>query len=252
MMDITSLARFSGGCAYTRTKNGETDKTTSFAGECGKAAAANDGEVSGAEETAVKALEKSPNAIHFRFKYSADFIELHDGYCIAHFPYGDGGPWDPSEMTEDELRMLQMDTRGLPVICIPPNVTNRMRNDDAYADRIHSQIARYVKSHGGEFKDAKLPLDEDGNIIGQDSPDNLFVKMPVADDDGKGFWEARAERQKEYIKYCQQKEMEHRIAISKEFAALRKGGGEFSAEDLLSGIAASGGTSGAAGMLLGR
>ncbi len=251
MMDITSLARFSGGYAYTRTKNAETGKATSFDGECGKAAASKDGAVPGTEETTVKALENNPNVRHIRFKYSPDFIEIGDNYCIAHFPYDDGTPWDPSEMTEDEKLMLQEMTRGLPTICIPPNVVKRMRTDDAYADRIHSQIERYVQSHGGEFKDEKLPLDEDGNIIGLDSPDNLFVKMPEADDDGKGFWEARAERQEEYIKYCQQKDIEHRIALSREFAALRKDGKGISAEALLSGAAASEGTGGLAEMLLG-
>ncbi len=81
--------------------------------------------------------------------------------------------------------------------------------------------------------------------------DHMNYTMTRDDGDGKDFWEARAERQEDYIKYCQQKEIEHRIAISKEFAALRKGGNGLSAEALLSGVAASGGTGGAAGMLLG-
>ncbi len=250
MMDITSLAWFSGEYASTCTKNAKTGKATSFDEECNKASSEKYEAVSGTEETLVDALAKNPNVIKERFKYSPDFIEIHDGYCIAHFPYDDGTPWDPSEMTEDERRMLQMYTRGLPVICIPPNVTKRMRTDDAYADRIHSQIKQYVKSQGGDLKDAKLPLDEDGNIIGLDSSDNLFIKMPEDDDDGKGFWEARAERQEEYIKYCQQKAIEHRIVLSKEFAALRDGGSGLSAEDILSG-AVTGETGGAAGMLLG-
>jgi len=339
MMDITGLARFSGGYASTRTKKAETGKATSFDEECGKTSMEKDRPVPGKEKTEASAFSGNfgaqtvcstifeenddgsytadvcnetggvlatvripPNVVNrmgndsayakrvwsqteqfigsqvgqpmnetlpldkdgnitsqnatdylsvrlakadnsgrnanktraegqknselrmLRMKYAPVFVSKHNGYCVAEFLCSDSTRWDPSEMTEAERLTLQEMTGGLPAICIPPNVTRRMDSDDAYADRIRSQIERYIKSQGGELKDAKLPLDEEGNIIDQDAPDSLFVKVTGADDDGKGIWKARAERQDEYIKYCQQKEMEHRIALSMEFAAQRKGG----------------------------
>ncbi len=252
MMDISKLARFSSEYVYTHTKNSETGKAASFDEECGKASAEKAGAAEGTEKTEAGTPSKDSGLRVLRRKYDPTFITIGDGYCVAEFFYDDGTPWDPSEMTEDERLALQEMTGGLPTVLVPPNVAKRMNSDDAYGDRIWSQIKRYIESQGGDLKDAKLPLDEDGNIIGLDSPDNLFVKMPEEHDDDRGFWEAREERQEEYIKYCQQKELEHRIALSKEFAALRKGGEGLSAEELLSGVEASGETGGAAGMLLGH
>ncbi len=243
-MDISELSRFSGEYAYTKMMKAETRKAKSFDEECGKAAAATEKTEAGTSTT--------DSGLHtVRMKYTPISVKKYDGYCVAEFLCNDCTSWDPSEMTEDERLAFQERTGGLPTVCIPPNVVKRMTNDDAYADRIMSQIERYMKSQGGNLKDAKLPLDEDGNIIGLDSPDNLFVKIPEGDDDGKGFWEARAERHDEYIKYCQQKAMEHRIAVSKEFAALQKGGEGLSAEELLSG-ALSGGTGSVTGILIGH
>ncbi len=252
MMDISGLAWFSSGNLYTHTTRTETGKTTGFDKECGKASAEKPAAGAGTEKTEASTSSKDSGLRTERRKYSWGFIAKCDGYCIAEFFYDDGTPWDPSEMTEDERKGLEEWTDGLPTVLVPPKVAERMNSDDAYADRIFSQIERYMKSQGGDLKDAKLPLDEDGNIIGLDSPDNLFVKMPEEHDDDRGFWEAREERQEEYIKYCQQKELEHRIALSKEFAALRKGGEGLSAEALLSGVEASGENGGAAGMLLGH
>ncbi len=249
MIDISKLARFSSEYMYTRTKNSETGKAADFDEECSKASAEKAGAAEGAEKTEAGTPSKDSGLRTVRMKYTPIFVTKCDGYCVAEFLCDDCTSWDPSEMTEDERLALQEMTGGLPTVCIPPNVVKRMSDDDTYADRIWSQIGQYVKSQGGELKDAKLPLDEDGNIIGLDSRDNLFVKAPEDDDGGKGFWEARAERQEDYIKYCQQKAMEHRIAVSKEFAALSKGGEGLSAEELLA--AASGETDGTAGMLLG-
>ncbi len=200
MMDITGLARFSGGYAFTRTKNTETGKATGFDEECGKAAA----------DTGEK---KNPNVREIQLLYTIS-EENDGGSYTAKFYYGD---ITPSCMTWDERC-------GVPAVHIPANVVNRMGNDRVYADRIRSQIEWYVKSQGGELKDAKLPLDEEGNIIDQDAPDSLFVKGTGAKDDGKGIWMTHAERQDEYIKYSQHKEMEHRIALSMEFAAFCKSG----------------------------
>ncbi len=250
-MDISGLTRFSGGYVYTRTAKSETGKAANFDEGCEKASAEKAGADAGTEKTEGCAPAKDPHMIKFRLKYSPSFIALCDGYCIAEFGFDDGTPWDPSEMTDDEWRLLQLDTGGLPVVLIPPNIAKRMNSGDGkYADHIFSEIDRYMESQGGDLKDAKLPLDEFGNIMGMDSKDNLYVKMPENDDTEKGFWEARAERQDEYIKYCQQKAMEHRIAVSKEFAALRKDGEGLSTEELLSGAAASEGTGGAAGISL--
>ncbi len=199
MMDITRLARFSGGYAFTRTKNAETGKATSFDKECGK-------------EDVDSEKKENPNVRDKGLIYTI-FEENDDGSYIAEFYYDGSTPYDSSDMTEDGFSTQEL-TGGVPTVRIPPKVANRMGNDRAYAKRVLSQIEQYIESQGGQLKNAKLPLDKDGNITNQDSPDNLYVRMTRADNNGRNIREARAERQEEYIKYCQQKEMEHRIALS--------------------------------------
>lgn len=157
-------------------------------------------------------LGESSSALHVRMEYAASLVEYHGSYCTVHFRSSGSRAWSISEMTEEEWENLlaRVDSltggKDVPVVLLPPDVSGQMAVNASYCEWITAKIESYMSTSDGV---SRLLVDKAGNIEGLDEPED--------------FWEAREKRQKAYIEYVQQKQMEHLLAVAKRFAGQGSG-----------------------------
>lgn len=142
------------------------------------------------------------------------------------------GSVDGQFIAPKEIRALGSLPPGSKAVVIHPKVQQRMEEDPAYADEIMARIegwwafdvARNEAHYPGStaMMSQSIAIGEDGSIVNvqASSPGHLTSSGSDDEEDIVDFWELRLKRHAQFMKLRQEQQMEHSMAVSRQFAVL--------------------------------
>ncbi len=141
------------------------------------------------------------------------------------------GSVDGQFIAPKEIHALGSLPPGSKAVVIHPKVQQRMEEDPAYADEIMARIegwwafdiARNEAHYPGStaMMSQSIAIGEDGSIVNvQASSPGRFTSSSSGEEDVVDFWELRLKRHAQFMKLRQEEQMEHSMAVSRQFAAL--------------------------------